>query len=431
MNCHSRQLVFWALLLTILCGHTVYAKSPAEAQKPSRPLTFDALNATATTGDITVYSPSIRVKLLHNAVSRLTVRIDGPYRVCLAETDRTLAEADELTAAAVVSIRGGLRVGLKSYAATRIDLVPIGNTPGVWVGTHLYADRVRLLRADDKVIAINVLPLERYLASVVDGEMPASFPASARRSQAIVARTYALWQMTTVGRNRDFDVYASTRSQKYNGLQYRSTANRLLAGESASARAVVRDTAGIVCVHDGKLFCTYYAAVCGGQSVLGTSLFSDAAPPLQCVDCDWCKASPRYRWQRQLSKRDVTSKLLPVLRKPTESWQTLQSITTDPHATPDRNRPFAVTDGQRTESLTAGEISRRLGFDSPFFTVKESSNAPSADHFEFLGRGHGHGVGLCQWGAAGQGKAHRDCITILTHYYPGVQLVRMRPPSSK
>ncbi len=51
------------------------------------------------------------------------------------------------------------------------------------------------------------------------------------------------------------------------------------------------------------------------------------------------------------------------------------------------------------------------------FTVKRDG----AD-FLFSGRGYGHGVGLCQWGAYGQAKAGRDWVQILHYYYFGVEL---------
>ncbi|MFW6124802.1 MAG: hypothetical protein ACOC46_01530, partial [Pirellulales bacterium] len=58
---------------------------------------------------------------------------------------------------------------------------------------------------------------------------------------------------------------------------------------------------------------------------------------------------------------------------------------------------------------------------SAFFTVE---TRPEVYHFR--GRGWGHGVGLCQWGARGQALAGRNCVEILRFYYPGSSLVAVK-----
>src|SRR5258708_36314358 len=118
--------------------------------------------------------------------------------------------------------------------------------------------------------------------------MPAAFPEEARKAQAIVARTYALYQKQVADGGSIADLFASTRSQKYLGYQYRE-GGKLLAGESESSRRIAAATRGQVCHYQGKIFCTYYCAVCGGSTVRGTEVFSDAAPPLVTVNCDFCR----------------------------------------------------------------------------------------------------------------------------------------------
>ena len=80
------------------------------------------------------------------------------------------------------------------------------------------------------MVVVNVVPLEDYVASVVDGEMPATFPEAARQAQAIVARTYVLYQIQTARVSPLFDVYATTRSQNYLGYQYRGRDGKRLCG---------------------------------------------------------------------------------------------------------------------------------------------------------------------------------------------------------
>jgi stage II sporulation protein D len=58
---------------------------------------------------------------------------------------------------------------------------------------------------------------------------------------------------------------------------------------------------------------------------------------------------------------------------------------------------------------------------SGFFQVEQRGGV-----YRFQGRGWGHGVGLCQWGARGQALEGRSCIEILEYYYPGSTLVAVQ-----
>jgi stage II sporulation protein D len=83
---------------------------------------------------------------------------------------------------------------------------------------------------------VNDVDVDSYLASVVSKEMLPNWHEESYKAQAIVARTYAIYEKQTVGADRYWDVYADTRSQVYGGI----------AAESAKSRLAVNETAGIV-----------------------------------------------------------------------------------------------------------------------------------------------------------------------------------------
>ena len=86
-------------------------------------------------------------------------------------------------------------------------------------------------------------------------ESPASWPAEALKAQAIAARTYAI----TTAKSADFDHYADTRSQVYNGVGV----------ETASTNAAVADTRGQVVTYQGQPVVTYFFSTSGGQHRVG------------------------------------------------------------------------------------------------------------------------------------------------------------------
>jgi stage II sporulation protein D len=89
-----------------------------------------------------------------------------------------------------------------------------------------------------------------------------------------------------------------------------------------------------------------------------------------------------------------------------------------------REPTFEVSDGNRRYRLSAFDLRRQL---NPSKVPSYQFEAKIADGVLVLeGRGHGHGVGLCQWGARGMGEAGSGPLAILHHYYPGAEVVRLR-----
>ena len=172
-------------------------------------------------------------------------------------------------------------------------------------------------RIEGGVAVVNELPLEAYVAGTLARETYPTWGPEVLRAQAVVARTYALYQKQVADRAALADLFASTRSQKYLGFQYRE-GSKLIAGESDAGRKIAAATRGKVCHYHNKIFCTYYCAVCGGSTVRGTEVFADAAPPLVSVKCDYCREARLYRWTAEISKTDMQKELEPWLR---DTWE--------------------------------------------------------------------------------------------------------------
>jgi stage II sporulation protein D len=362
----------------------------------------------------------IRVSLLAAPSRGVSIEISGPFRIVPVGSERILLKGVRLPAAKTTATSRGLRLGANNLMATRIEIVPT-EASAIWVEGHQYRGRVRLLRQPgDTILAVNVLPLDEYLASVVDSEMPADFPDEARKAQAIVARTYALYQMRQAPPEAPFDLYASTRSQKYLGFQYRDTAGRLIAGESAASRGIVEATRGKVCTDRGELFCTYYCAVCGGNTVTGRDVFSDAAAPLKSVPCNWCRDARLYRWTAEISKRDVQSALGPLMLRQGGNTGGLTRVSQVKTSRPEGVPEFELRGERKTVRVSGSELRAALsgrGLHSSRFTMTDQGK-----HWLVSGRGHGHGAGLCQWGARGQALAGKTCEQILAYYYSGAKV---------
>ena len=367
---------------------------------------------------------TIRVNVTPGGMTALRLRIRGDYSVRLPDTEKILAQGEGLKTTLVQSTSHGIRIGENSFASTELEIVP-QRDPGLEIENHLYRGVIRLYRRKDGFVsAVNVLPLDDYLASVVDSEMPAAFPAAARQAQAIVSRTYALYHKRHANPAAVYDLFSSQRSQKYLGVEYTAADGRRLAGESESSRRVVAETKDQVCTDRGELFSTYYSAVCGGRTTLGAELFSDAAPTLKSVECDWCRASPHYRWKVEIDRREFIG----LFVKPeTVTAKLTLSVESIAPAVDGAISRFRVHVGRKSFDVTGVELRDRLAsgrLRSPHFTIHVEQ-----DTVRFEGRGHGHGAGFCQWGARGQALAGRTAQTIVQSYYPGAVIERAKDAS--
>ncbi len=123
----------------------------------------------------------------------------------------------------------------------------------VAVNGRWYSGKV-LLVGYNRLLAINYVDLEDYVASVVEAEMGSRFLPEALKAQAVAARTYVLHHRNARGW---FDVFSDTRSQVYRGLSQRS----------AAALEATRATRGVVMVYGGQFVNAMYSASAGKQTV--------------------------------------------------------------------------------------------------------------------------------------------------------------------
>ena len=262
--------------------------------------------------------------------------------------------------------------------------------------------RVRVSESPER---IEELRLEDYVAGVVSGEMPASFPAEAQRAQAVAARSYALTRkIEAQAANRRWDIATGVLAQVYRH-----------GAASPAARAATDATAGEVLVVGMDPVEAYFHAACGGTTEAGLPALGRDQPYLASVECGRCARAPGARWSLRVDARELGAAAR------------LGGAATEAHVSArtasGRAERIEISAGVRRASVLATDLRQRLGYARlPSLAFELGAERGG---FVFHGRGRGHGAGLCQWGAAGlarEGKGYRE---ILLHYYPGADVVRM------
>jgi len=276
-------------------------------------------------------------------------------------------------------------------------------------------------------IAVNHVDIESYLAGVLPRELYPTWEPEAYRALAVAARTFALVHMTTVGTRNDYDLGDTQASQVYAGLS----------AETGKSVGAVRSTYGIVLAfgEEGKerIFMTQYSACCGGR-VNGAYVIRKAnriQPLMGGQVCEDCMACSRYRWPTVRVPKTLVHRALLGRYRAAAGLGGVRTIRVV--STTDYGRAVWVdvvgTTGRKLR-LRAEDVRLALVFSrAPAARRLYSMNCEIRDAGQAIefhnGRGFGHGVGLCQWGAQGKAEKGWTGEQILHFYYPGAKLFRV------
>ena len=328
-----------------------------------------------------------------------------------------------------------------------------------------FQGKLQLVVDEGKIVAINVLPSEQYLASVISSEMKATCPLEFLKASAVISRSWLLAQMekrkkgpaqaffqfkktdTELIRWHDqeehtiFDVCADDHCQRYQGISRQI---------SPQVQRAIEETRGQVLTSEGEVCDTRFGKCCGGQTNDFENCWENQPHSyLHSVSDPYCNTNDRELLATVLNDYDQETQ--DFYRWTVEyTQQELHDIITE-RLGRDLGQIVRLEDVERGESghlvrlkivgteasFTIGkelEIRRTLSkshLKSSNFTVtyepKEANgtNEPIIpQRFILHGAGWGHGVGLCQIGAAvmaSQGHAYDD---ILRHYYDGASITK-------
>ncbi len=251
-------------------------------------------------------------------------------------------------------------------------------------------------RTDGTMDVVNVVPLEPYVERAVAAEIYADWPQESLKAQAVVTRTYALYERSRRSRE-SFHLESSVISQRYTTRPV-----------PARVREAVAATRGEYLAYQNKPILAAFHASAGGRTASAHEVWGMALPYLRSLRSPDAEA-PDHFWTFEISLADLTTALSEagLTMGPTPTIRVLQRS--------ESGRVQRLRIG--AAELSGRELRQTLGgraIRSALFEVRVID-----DQVSFLGSGSGHGVGLSQWGArelALRGKRYRE---ILTHYYPG------------
>ena len=271
-----------------------------------------------------------------------------------------------------------------------------------------YRGKIELHNVLGKIYVVNILNIEEYLYSVVPSEMPASWNMEALKAQAIAARTYSYYFLTKAKDKNIYDLDSTTNFQVYKGISV----------ETNSSIEAVNKTAGIIMTYKHEPIIAYFHSTSGGKTSDDRDVWPDSNQPyLKSVECSYGKASPHSEWTTTFSMNEIKT----ALNKRYKTIDRITKISFKRHN--DRIIEVIVQHNNGSITLTGNEFRLLLNpqrLKSTYFTAKQEK-----DIFHISGKGWGHGVGLCQWGAKGRGENGFKYEAILKHYYKDINFTKI------
>lgn len=348
---------------------------------------------------------------------------------------------------------------------------------------------LKLLIDDDKIIAINIIPLESYLTSVISSEMSATSSLELLKAHAIISRSWLLAQIekqkelekenvkySTVNLNESelikwydredhklFDVCADDHCQRYQGITKAYT---------PKVKEAIAETSGMVLMHEGKICDARFSKSCGGISEsfenvwepvkhsyltsivdykfepdnynLDLTVEKNADKWIRCNPTAFCNTSDKkvlsqvlldydqtttdfYRWKVEYSNNELSE-----LIKEKSGLDFGEIIDLVPIERGHSGRLIKLKIIGTKKTFTIGkelEIRRTLSkshlYSSAFVVDKIGENNNIPEKFILTGAGWGHGVGLCQIGAAVMGELGYHFDEILLHYFRNSEIQKI------
>lgn len=424
--------------------------------------TMHSVEEDAPAGDELQKEPLVQVGIMQGRT--LSFRFNGPF---LAKGREVTGEQTAECVDGCISWQGSLYSTLSFIPQSPDATFSLAD---VTIGKAFHWERhemqtfggeLRLLVDQDQLQAINDVPAEDYLASVISSEMKSTCPMEYLKASAIVSRSWLLTQMRrrslhssasslpafkqdsdTLVRWYDrhehtlFDVCADDHCQRYQGIGRIS---------NPAVLEAVRQTRGMVLTHDGQVCDARFGKCCGGRTNEFRFCWDNLKVPyLTSVDDPFCNVSSHkllsqvlnsydlettdfYHWTIEYTQQEIHSLICRHLQVEMGAILALEPL----EAGPGGHISLLRVVGEK-RVMTVGkelEIRRML---SPSHLKSSAFNIQTLDicegipqRFVLHGRGWGHGVGMCQIGAAAMAAQGYDFRAILAHYYVGACLTHL------
>ncbi len=356
-------------------------------------------------GTILDKTPVIRILLIKDA-REVQLTIHGSYQITGSLTN-IIDQGQGLQKSKISIANGGINIGNNHYGNSELRITGIQDGE-IELNNVRYRGEIRILQQlDNKFLIIGELDLESFIASVIGSEMPLSWNEEALKAQAVTARTYAVYKKKM------------RRGEAYH-LDKLELAYRGALAETPQTIRIARETKGIIMVYNWNVFPSYFHSTCGGHTEDMNHIFGKSSiPPLSGVECNYCNNSKYASWNTNISKAEIEKKL----RDANVYVSNIHTVNIMDPGNGNHGSKVEITSRSGSKEMNANEFRLLIGPNYLYSTAFRSQD--NGKSITFSGRGWGHGVGMCQYGARTMAENGSRWTAILKYYYPKIELVRI------
>ncbi len=352
-----------------------------------------------------------------------------------------------------------------------------------------FVGSLKLIKDADKITVVNSIPLELYLTSVISSEMSASSSLELLKAHAVISRSWLLAQLSRTrinieqsedeinvfknenefikwydrGSHSNFDVCADDHCQRYQGITK---------VYNDAVRKAINITRGVVLLYQEKICDTRYSKSCGGISESFENVWEAVQHPYLTSIIDykyvpdnfnldfsneknadkWILSEPQafcntkdakilsqvlqdydqktkdfYRWQIEYSQKEISEL---INKKSGIDFGEILDLIPVERGNSSRIIKLKIIGTKKTMIVGKElEIRRILSnthlYSSAVIFTKQNIENGIPQKFIIKGAGWGHGVGLCQIGAAVMAEIGYKFDEILSHYFKGAKLKKI------
>ena len=371
--------------------------------------TFKGVLPSPVADSIHLPSSSNKVRVaLKLAAPEIKIKVAGPGKIYNKINRKVLLKFNTLKEVTFTVAGNGVILFNNKPTNSKGLLIQPDITQTIWVDGTLYRGNIELfVTPQNKLLVVNKLGLEEYIMGVVPKETFASWPDAALKSQAVAARTFAIYHIKNHRKN-DYDIVSPTH-QLYGGMS----------AEDPRTTKAILETEGEILTYDGDILCTFFYTCCGGRTEKAENIFKTMKSYPPPVKSPYCKNTRHYSWNFSVAVPNVEQKLKlkgKSLNGPIIKVRVLKRFKSG------RVSQIKFSSRKKSVVLTGEECRNIFGYNklrSTLFKVKLKNG-----RLYFSGRGWGHAVGLCQWCSKGMADKGFDYKKILYHFYPDSKIKR-------
>ena len=312
---------------------------------------------------------------------------------------------------------------------------------------------LRIVVEADKIVAINELPVERYLASVISSEMSATASPEFLKAHAVISRSWLLAQIEKRRQHENgadnffsfikkddefirwydrddhtiFDVCADDHCQRYQGIVH---------ARNCHVEEAISQTRGQILTYDGEICDARFHKCCGGDTEEFQYCWEDTPKPyLVSVHDPWCNTSDKqilsqvlndydqetpdfYHWTVEYTQEQLSEL---VNRKLKDDFGLITDLIPLERGKSGRIWKLKIVGTKKTFTI-GKELEIRRALSESHLLSSAFEVEREGDRFILHGKGWGHGVGLCQIGAAVMGEQGKTYDEILLFYYRNAKI---------